>query len=673
MKRYTFIASLFFSLMLVASYSFGQVVFLDTFSNSFPNPEIGTYMQTGGTNEIFNNGSNNWLRSVDKSSTDVNAGFVVTGYPTSMPVKGTVEYDFQIVPVGGEFPDSYIYLNAFQQELILSPLGNNLFLYWGENNQLHLRKSFNDGTFSDPELINIPWASNTVYHINWTIDADTNRFGLTINGTTFFDNVPFGRDIDNIQAFSFASNMQSTGAQLMDNIKIISTTSHWTSVSPPSVNSTNWDLFGVHFPSATEGWAVGIDNVNDKGVLLHYLNGQWVSVDLPHPPLSGDWGLTGVHFTSENKGWVVGQQAGVLQGLLLHYSNGIWKYAINPNVSNFWTPFRVHFTSENEGWVVGTNNTNNGGGGLLLHYTTYPGTVAPSWGTVPPPDLGNVAWGLLGVHFTSKNEGWAVGRIMYEDNNPGVLLHYLNGNWVSVTPPDVSNHWELWGVNFPSPYHGWAVGTDIANGRGVLLRYTRDQFSPSQEKWESILPPANVSKLYGVNFTSEDEGWAVGVDNVNGRGVLLHYLNGVWTSVEPPSVSTNWDLWDVHFSSPNQGWAVGSDGVQGRGVLLRYGIFLPQLKKILNFFDASEQKGTLVGSGPGKSADGRLKALRNMIVSAGSLIEKGDYPNACEQLMDAYNRTDGKPKPPEFADGTAARQLAIKIMDLMNDMECREM
>jgi hypothetical protein len=343
----------------------------------------------------------------------------------------------------------------------------------------------------------------------------------------------------------------------------------WMSVSPPPVSSTDWDLFGIHFPSPAEGWAVGIDNQYHKGILLHYLNGQWGSVNLPPPPLSGDWLLNGVYFTSENEGWVAGQQAFQLQGILLHYLNGIWSYdSTLPAFSNNWWLWKVHLTAPDEGWAVGGNgNTNTG---VLLHYSKFGGT-SPRWDYVVPPNLGNVIWNLFGVHFTSKDEGWAVGRIMYENNNPGVLLHYLNGHWVSVTPPEVSNHWELWGVHFPSSNRGWAVGVDNTNGRGVLLRYQKCQVSPCPpEEWESIPPPANVSGLYGVHFTSEDEGWAVGVDNGTGRGILLHYLNGNWTSVVPPSVSTNWNLWDVHFTSPNQGWAVGSDGVQGRGVLLSY-------------------------------------------------------------------------------------------------------
>ena len=43
----------------------------------------------------------------------------------------------------------------------------------------------------------------------------------------------------------------------------------WTFVDPPSV-SADWWLREVCFTSSTEGWAVGWDTTNRKGILLHY-------------------------------------------------------------------------------------------------------------------------------------------------------------------------------------------------------------------------------------------------------------------------------------------------------------------------------------------------------------------------------------------------------------------
>ena len=104
-------------------------------------------------------------------------------------------------------------------------------------------------------------------------------------------------------------------------------------------------------------------------------------------------------------------------------------------------------------------------------------------------------------------------------------------------PPSVSSNWELRRVHFTSPNEGWAVGCDYTNRRGVLLHY----FGGT---WASVTPPSVSSFWFpsGVYFSSPGEGWAVGWDESipnNNKGVLLHYSGGTWTSVSPPSVSSN--------------------------------------------------------------------------------------------------------------------------------------
>ena len=60
----------------------------------------------------------------------------------------------------------------------------------------------------------------------------------------------------------------------------------WKNVGVPAV-SADWTLYGVYGVSKTEAWAVGSDFINLKGVLLHFLNGGWVSVKPPEcePPM----------------------------------------------------------------------------------------------------------------------------------------------------------------------------------------------------------------------------------------------------------------------------------------------------------------------------------------------------------------------------------------------------
>ena len=332
----------------------------------------------------------------------------------------------------------------------------------------------------------------------------------------------------------------------------------WTSVVPPSVSTPGY-LAGIHFSSDNEGWAVGEDSKNKKGVLLHYSNGSWKSVT--SPTLGKTWRLNGIHFTSADEGWAVGlDNSDTLvnpAGVLLHYSGGVWTSVTPPSVSSDWWLNAVHFTSADEGWAVGYDDTNSAA--VLLHYS---GGIWTQYAT----STGNY-WQLNAVHFTSADEGWAVGV-------GGVLLHYSGGTWASVTPPATSNIWDLNGVHFTSAGEGWAVGVeyDIKNKNtiGVLLHYT------TSDGWVAVAPPtlSKTFELTGVHFISADEGWAVGYDNkytlVNTAGVLLHYTtSGGWESVTPPTVKSQWDLRGVHFTSQGQGWAVG--GFMGlTDVLLHY-------------------------------------------------------------------------------------------------------
>jgi len=90
----------------------------------------------------------------------------------------------------------------------------------------------------------------------------------------------------------------------------------WTSFPPPFVSS-GWDVSGVYFTSSGEGWAVGGDNVNRRGALLHYSEGAWSSVT--PPSVSADWDLSGIYFTSPSEGWAVGEDSSNSRGVLLHF------------------------------------------------------------------------------------------------------------------------------------------------------------------------------------------------------------------------------------------------------------------------------------------------------------------------------------------------------------------
>ncbi len=94
------------------------------------------------------------------------------------------------------------------------------------------------------------------------------------------------------------------------------------------------------------------------------------------------------------------------------------------------------------------------------------------------------------------------------------------------------------------------------------------------------------------------------------------------------------------------------------------------IEEILDLIDESVEDGTLVGDGPGKSANNRLNALRNKLEDVRRLIEAERYEEACDQLWSTYRKCDGNPRPPDFVTGEAAEDLAVMILLLMDDLGC---
>ena len=61
--------------------------------------------------------------------------------------------------------------------------------------------------------------------------------------------------------------------------------------------------------------------------------------------------------------------------------------------------------------------------------------VDAGWVTISPPDVSS-DWSLYGVHFTSADEGWAVGSETYDilGRRRGVLLHFTDESWTPIDP-----------------------------------------------------------------------------------------------------------------------------------------------------------------------------------------------------------------------------------------------
>ncbi len=227
--------------------------------------------------------------------------------------------------------------------------------------------------------------------------------------------------------------------------------------------------------------------------------------------------LYGVHFVDAKRGWAVGTE-----GIVLSTTNGgvTWKSQTLPPQFAKNALTQINFTTPKNGWI------------LSIGTVLYTGSGGKSW----LPQNPNIKHGLLGLHFVSRTEGWAVG-------GRGTILHTQNGGtrWKKQ-----KNHSErhLWGVHFVDNLNGWIVGE-----KGEVL-HTRDGGKDWARQQSNVEQP-----LFAVHFAGLRKGWIVG-----GNGLILQTENGgrTWQRQQNPEKN---NLRDVAFHDENEGWAVGEDGL----------------------------------------------------------------------------------------------------------------
>ena len=96
-----------------------------------------------------------------------------------------------------------------------------------------------------------------------------------------------------------------------------------------------------------------------------------------------------------------------------------------------------------------------------------------------------------------------------------------------------------------------------------------------------------------------------------------------------------------------------------------------QVATTLEFIQDAATEGTLQGTGPAGAADAHLQALLNQIKAASDLAAAGKLMQACQQLANAVQRTDGEPQPPDFVSGPAALELKLLIELTRQAIGCR--
>jgi hypothetical protein len=83
---------------------------------------------------------------------------------------------------------------------------------------------------------------------------------------------------------------------------------------------------------------------------------------------------------------------------------------------------------------------------------------------------------------------------------------------------------------------------------------------------------------------------------------------------------------------------------------------------VTSFYQASVANGTLVGTGSGPVAHGRLRAIGDMLAAAAHALRAGNTQGALRHLREAYKHIVGEPPVRALVDGPAAPELAARVM-----------
>jgi hypothetical protein len=206
-----------------------------------------------------------------------------------------------------------------------------------------------------------------------------------------------------------------------------------------------------------------------------------------------------------------------------------------------------------------------------------------------------------------------------------------------------------------------------------------DSWIPSEHDYGDVL--LGQSELQIFTFSVQDAGLLT-VFHVELQGGDADFTITSDPVSTVPS-GTSFDI-EVTFTPSSLGlhqatlWVVSDDTlgnaeiwipIQGYGVTSEPGP-VEEMAALLEFFEASAADGSLVGVGPGNSADNRVNAFRNMLNASNDLIAAGDYDGACEQLDVAFLKSDGLEPPPDFVGGANRDAIAAEILAVMDLLGC---
>lgn len=363
----------------------------------------------------------------------------------------------------------------------------------------------------------------------------------------------------------------------------------WTVVQLPDVGD-DWTIEGISFPASDQGWAVGsnqVDKNNLEGVILKYQNGKWENIT--PPKVSSNWFLSTIYFVSVDEGWAVGGDIVNNKGVILHYKNGNWTVDEVPLTYSYleekgWSINKLSFLNASEGWAVGGTRHRKGSGGVILHYRNGKWSSEGDEDMLKGHNLNCVA--IISpedVWVGGQNEGKKfhsrsrmVGSTAFSRPWGSFELHFDKSGFSKVKQPVFLKNVIRNDYYFFGPDKGWCVGifpttppnASQMNYEGRLLQW-------NGSKWKNIKLDYSSKWWYleAIDFSSENYGWIVGIDVKKKKGILAEFKKGKLSFLSKknlPEVSEDWGLFDVAHSGENEFWAVGTDYQGNKGVILHF-------------------------------------------------------------------------------------------------------
>lgn len=386
----------------------------------------------------------------------------------------------------------------------------------------------------------------------------------------------------------------------------------WSLVATPVISS-DFELKSMSWTSPTDGWAVGAtfdsNGNNYQPLALHYTNGSWINVPLPHIQVGGS--ATSIYMLNANEGWMGWSwNADSTSYSLLHYTGGIWQpVSAGGVVTTESTAAVISFAPGDyyrsyldvQGHYFGHNQNHISTINLLTHLSGvaaddiwgigYDGVIYHWDGVQLTPIEGGVNGNR--IQMLNSNEGWMqvggglYGGQLYHDTagywaptgtiantfafdrpddgwaqapifgTTAGFIHYDGTGWSQ--PQSVADGYFMRAMQMMSSTSGWAVGSYYADPNGNIAAPAVAEFSTGSWNAYSLTIGTNAEFL-AVNFSSPTDGWAVGYQgNINlPTPLVYHYSNGIWQYITPPP-NLSIDLFSVSALAANDVWIVGNN------------------------------------------------------------------------------------------------------------------